>query len=125
MVRSRRCGAAARGSRMRASFASSVVMGVDDTTLSHYRERARQDARDHLQALVDRHSLLPDEFTLSLTEGDAPMHILMMASECHCDLIVMGKHGRQAAEELLLGSVTKHVLAEAEVDVLVSTHHAV
>ncbi|MDO8903593.1 universal stress protein [Hydrogenophaga sp.] len=96
--------------------------GVDDATLSHYRERARQDARDHLQALVDRHSLLPDQFTLSLTEGDAPMHILMQASERACDLIVIGKHGRQAAEELLLGSVTKHVLAEAEIDVLVSTH---
>lgn len=98
--------------------------GVDDATLSHYRERARQDARDHLEALVDRHSLLPEQFTLSLTEGDAPMHILMQASERACDLIVIGKHGRQAAEELLLGSVTKHVLAEAEVDVLVSTHHS-
>lgn len=97
--------------------------GVDDATLSHYRERARQDARDHLEALVDRHSLLPDQFTLSLTEGDAPMHILMQAGERTCDLIVIGKHGRQAAEELLLGSVTRHVLAEAEVDVLVSTHH--
>lgn len=97
--------------------------GVDDATLSHYRERARQDARDHLEALVDRHSLLPDQFTLSLTEGDAPMHILMQAGERACDLIVIGKHGRQAAEELLLGSVTRHVLAEAEVDVLVSTHH--
>lgn len=97
--------------------------GVDDATLSHYRERARQDARDHLEALVDRHSLLPDQFTLSLTEGDAPMHILMQSGERACDLIVIGKHGRQAAEELLLGSVTRHVLAEAEVDVLVSTHH--
>jgi nucleotide-binding universal stress UspA family protein len=97
--------------------------GVDDATLDHYRERARQDARDHLQALVDRHSLLPDQFTLSLTEGDAPMHIVMQASESGCDLIVIGKHGRQAAEELLLGSVTRHVLAEAETDVLVSTCH--
>ncbi len=98
--------------------------GVDDATLSHYRERARQDARDHLQALVDRHSLLPDQFTLSLTEGDAPMHILMQASERACDLIVIGKQGRQAAEEMLLGSVTKHVLAEAEVDVLISTQRS-
>ncbi|NTV95478.1 MAG: universal stress protein, partial [Thiobacillus sp.] len=35
------------------------------------------------------------------------------------DLIVVGKHGRHAGEELLLGSVTKHVLAEARCDVLV------
>lgn len=95
--------------------------GVDDATLDHYRERARRDARDHLEALVDRHSLQPHEFTLCLTEGDAPMHILNVARERACDLIVIGKHGRQAAEELLLGSVTKHVLAEAECDVLVST----
>ena len=96
--------------------------GVDDDTLGHYRERARQDASDHLNALVDRHSLQPHEFTLSLSEGDAPAHILRVASERECDLIVIGKHGRQAAEELLLGSVTRHVLAEAHCDVLVSTH---
>ena len=34
------------------------------------------------------------------------------------DLIVMGKHGNSPLEELLLGSTTKHVLAEARVDVL-------
>jgi nucleotide-binding universal stress UspA family protein len=96
--------------------------GVDDDTLGHYRERARQDASDHLNALVDRHSLQPQEFTLSLSEGDAPAHILRVATERECDLIVIGKHGRQAAEELLLGSVTRNVLAEAHCDVLVSTH---
>lgn len=95
--------------------------GVDEATLDHYRERARRDARDHLEALVDRHGLQPDEFTLCLTEGDAPLHIVGTARERACDLIVIGKHGRQAAEELLLGSVTRQVLAEAECDVLVST----
>ena len=33
---------------------------------------------------------------------------------------VMGKHGENFLEELLLGSVTKHVLAESQGDVLVS-----
>lgn len=98
--------------------------GVDDDTLDHYRERARQDASDHLHALIDRHSLQPQDFTLSLTEGDAPAHILRVAAERECDLIVIGKHGRQVAEELLLGSVTRHVLAEAHCDVLVSTQRA-
>ena len=51
-----------------------------------------------------------------------PAHILRVATERECDLIVIGKHGRQVAEELLLGSVTRHVLAEAHCDVLVSTH---
>lgn len=97
--------------------------GVDEATLEHYRERARTDASDHLQALVDRSGLLPHQFTLSLTEGDAPMHVLQQAEERGCDLIVIGKHGRQAAEELLLGSVTQHVLTEATCDVLASTAH--
>jgi len=37
-----------------------------------------------------------------------------------CDLIVLGKHGESMVEELLLGSVTKQVLAESQGDVLVS-----
>jgi nucleotide-binding universal stress UspA family protein len=37
----------------------------------------------------------------------------------HYDLIVMGRHGANIAEEFLLGSVTKRVLAESGSDVLV------
>jgi nucleotide-binding universal stress UspA family protein len=36
---------------------------------------------------------------------------------------VLGKHGQSATADLLLGSVTKHVLAEGSADVLVSTAH--
>jgi len=35
------------------------------------------------------------------------------------DLIVVGKHSSHIGEELLLGRVTKHVLAESQCDVLV------
>ena len=37
------------------------------------------------------------------------------------DLIVLGKHGTGMVEELLLGSITTHVLAQARPDVLVAT----
>jgi universal stress protein E len=95
--------------------------GVDDATLDHYRERARVDALRQMEAFVQERALAPDRYHLCLCEGDAPQHILSQARERGCDLIVIGKHGRQAAEELLLGSVTKHVVSEAECDVLVST----
>jgi nucleotide-binding universal stress UspA family protein len=95
--------------------------GVDDATLDHYREAARTQALRQMEAFVQARALAPDRYRLCLSEGDAPQHILTQARERGCDLIVIGKHGRQAAEELLLGSVTKHVVSEAECDVLVST----
>lgn len=98
--------------------------GVDDDTLDHYRQRARQDGREHLEALIAQSGLAPQAYQLRLTEGQAAQKILAEAKEGNCDLIVIGKHGRQAAEELLLGSVTNHVIAEAECDVLVSTAHS-
>lgn len=99
--------------------------GVDDDTLEHYRQHARQDGREHLEALARQCGLLPPNYQLCLTEGLASHTILAEAKSSACDLIMIGKHGRQAAEELLLGSVTNHVIAEAECDVMVSTAHNV
>jgi nucleotide-binding universal stress UspA family protein len=56
-------------------------------------------------------------------EGDASQRIVEQEQGSDCDLVVVGKHGQTAAEELLLGSVTRHVLAEGSADVLVSTAH--
>lgn len=42
-----------------------------------------------------------------------------MEQELSSDLVVIGKHGSHVVEELLLGSVTKQVLAESQCDVLV------
>lgn len=47
-----------------------------------------------------------------------------MEQAVDADLITVGKHGAHIAEELLLGSVTKHVLAESQCDVLVITTRA-
>ena len=55
----------------------------------------------------------------ALAGSDPAQQIIAMEQEVDCDLIVVGKHGSHIAEELLLGSVTKHVLAEAQGDVLV------
>jgi nucleotide-binding universal stress UspA family protein len=38
--------------------------------------------------------------------------------------VVVGKHGPSATADLLLGSVTKHMLAEGTSDVFVSTRRA-
>ncbi|HET20308.1 MAG TPA: universal stress protein, partial [Chromatiales bacterium] len=49
-----------------------------------------------------------------------PACILEQEEEKDADLIIIGKHGKEMGEELLLGSVTKHVLAESRGDVLVA-----
>lgn len=98
--------------------------GVDDDTVGLYRDRARLQALALLQGLAEQTGLPPQRLSLCLQEGDAARDVVTQAEARGCDLVVIGKHGRNAAEELLLGSVTKHVLAEVGCDVLVSTGHA-
>ena len=40
--------------------------------------------------------------------------------ELDADLIVMGKNGESLLEDVILGSVTRHVLTECQCDVLVA-----
>lgn len=45
--------------------------------------------------------------------------IVDVARRRHCDLIVMGSHGRSGARQMILGSVTNKVLAISSIPVLV------
>jgi nucleotide-binding universal stress UspA family protein len=45
--------------------------------------------------------------------------VIRIASEQHCDLIVMASHGRRGISELLLGSETQKVLTHTTIPVLV------
>lgn len=93
---------------------------VDEDTISHYRVVARQEATEKLQALCQAAALAPEDCHTLVQHGDAAVRIIEQEQEQDCDLIVMGKHGESALENLLLGSVTKHVLAESQSDILVS-----
>ena len=98
--------------------------GVDAATVEHYRTQARAVAAQRLHAAAHDAGLKPGHWEARVVEGDASQRIVEQEQECDCDLVVLGKHGRSAAEELLLGSVTKHVLAEGSADLLVSTARA-
>jgi nucleotide-binding universal stress UspA family protein len=56
--------------------------------------------------------------TLVLTAGDTARDILRTAGEQHCDLIVMGTHGRSGLLRVLLGSVAEEVLRHSPYPVL-------
>ena len=48
------------------------------------------------------------------------MQLLEHEQAQDCDLIVIGKRGQGLLGEMLLGSVTKHILAQSVADVLVA-----
>jgi nucleotide-binding universal stress UspA family protein len=48
-----------------------------------------------------------------LAEGDPATAILRAARDNHCDLIVMGTHGRTGLRRLLMGSVAEQVVRKA------------
>lgn len=93
--------------------------GVEEETLERYLATARSDALARLQALTAAAGLKAVQVRLRVQHGEAARLILAQELEHDCDLIVLGKHGQGMLEELLLGSVTKHVLAESVGDVLV------
>jgi nucleotide-binding universal stress UspA family protein len=53
-----------------------------------------------------------------LVDGDPVRMILAKAEEFHCDLIVMGTHGRTGLSRLLVGSVAEAVMRKAPCPVL-------
>lgn len=93
---------------------------VDDETIGHYRVIAKQGAIRKLHELSEEAGLMPYSVRFVVVHGDPSLRIIEQEQEQNCDLIVMGKHGESVLEDLLLGSVTKHVLAESQCDILVS-----
>lgn len=94
--------------------------GVEEGSILQYRIAAKDSALREMQRLAAEVDLDPDARRFCVLHGDASRHVVEQEQEQDCDLIVIGKHGRNALEELLLGSVTKHVLAESTCDVIVS-----
>jgi nucleotide-binding universal stress UspA family protein len=95
--------------------------GVDAATIDHYRRQACADAIQRVHALAAASGLKPSGWEPCIVEGDPSQRIVEHEQERDIDLVVLGKHGQSAAVDLLLGSTTKHVLAEGSADVLVCT----
>jgi nucleotide-binding universal stress UspA family protein len=97
------------------------LAGVSVDVLEKYRAAAGDEANRRLAEFAARCGLPDDRWTAIAPTGFDPwMQVVRQEQEQDCDLIVVGKHGRNAAEELLLGSTTTMVIAESASDVLVS-----
>lgn len=99
--------------------------GVAAADIEAYRRQGCIEAEQALAALVA--SLPPglrERVVPEVVSGYAPGLILQRAADLDCDLVALGKHGRSAVEEWVLGSVTQHVLANARCDVLAADRRA-
>ncbi len=93
---------------------------VEESTLNEYLLIAKREATASMEELCRQAGLSLHQARYMLVHGDASSSVIEQEQVQSADLIVMGKHGEGLFEELLLGSVTKHVLAESQCDVLVS-----
>ncbi len=94
--------------------------GVEDSALSGLRANAGREASARMNELVAAAGLDAHKVRRVVVHGEATSRILEQEQEQDCDLIVIGKRGLGVIEEMLLGSVTKHILAQSAADVLVA-----
>lgn len=92
--------------------------GIDDAAIHALRVAERNSAFQQIEALQASASLA-EQSRIIVRHGDACSLIREVQQQEHCDLIALGKHGRNRIKEILLGSVTRHVLSESDCDVLV------
>lgn len=96
------------------------LAGVDEATFGHYREQARVLATQRLHALAGQAGLAPGHWRACVVEGEAAFRIVEKEQEFDCDLVAVGKHGTSMTLDLLLGSVTQHLVAEGSGDLLIA-----
>jgi nucleotide-binding universal stress UspA family protein len=100
------------------------LAGVTDSQIHEYRIQAREAAQASMEAFIDKLRVPAHRLSRQLVHGAATLHILEHEQSLDADLIVLGKHGQSVMEELLLGSVTQHVLAYSSSDVFIAGHPA-
>lgn len=96
------------------------LAGMAEDKIHEYRIQARGAAMVEMDAFVATLDVPASRLTRQFVHGAATLRIIEHEQTMDADLIVMGKHGQSVMEELLLGSVTKHVLAHSTSDVLIA-----
>lgn len=95
--------------------------GIEEEAIRGYRVAAREKALADLHQAAADAGITDGAWRPVVVHGDPANRILEQEEEQGADLIVLGKHGAGMVEEMLLGSVTTHVLAQARTDVLVAS----
>ncbi|SHO42563.1 universal stress protein [Desulfopila aestuarii] len=99
-----------------------IVMGemaLGNPTYDDYNTSRKEAARKALDKIVQEAADKGQKCASRVLMGDTVDEILACAKEEHCDLIIMGSHGKRGLEKILLGSVAERVLKNAHCPVLI------
>lgn len=97
-----------------------ISAGASDKIIEDYRAKARSDAENQMSAFLATVTVGADKALQSIEHGHASARLPEIVEGWDPDLIIVGKHGRSRIEKLFLGSVTIHMLAQSQCDVLVA-----
>ena len=102
------------------------VTGLPDVVVLHVRDTRKEDELDPQDVICERMERIRGEleffgFTVNslVVEGNPAKSIDRIAREQDVSVIVIGSHGRSAAEDVLLGSVSDAVICQHTRPVLV------
>lgn len=88
------------------------------SALAEFRQYLEKSATERLTTLVTEAAGDRSGTVLRVAHGRSYVEILRVAAEDHADLILMGVHGRNAADLMLFGSTTSQVVRRATCPVL-------
>jgi nucleotide-binding universal stress UspA family protein len=99
------------GAKLLVLHVAEFPMTVQEREISALSHASDPTLRERLRQLWPQ---APGVFTEHrMVEGDPAREILRAAEETHCEVVVLGTHGRGGLGRLLMGSVAEQVLRKA------------
>jgi nucleotide-binding universal stress UspA family protein len=94
---------------------AAAAVAYDERTLI---DQGRRELRRLVEKTVSRYGVRPGDVTIDVAVGRPYEEIAWTAERLHCDIIVMGAHGRTGTNKLMLGSTTHRILRRSQLPVL-------
>jgi nucleotide-binding universal stress UspA family protein len=93
--------------------------GIAQERIDAYLREINLAAFDRLCQLAKAVGVQPTSSNCLVVRGDPTRQIVAHQEMLRSDLVVVGKHGTNVTRELLLGSVTNHLVSELQSDLLI------
>jgi nucleotide-binding universal stress UspA family protein len=94
--------------------------GLDDETIFKYRTESKKAAETAVRKFAADAGAIGKDTPQLAVHGYPPKVIREKELEIGADLIAIGKHGESKMEDLLVGSVSEHVVERSDCDVLIA-----